>query len=333
MPMARSINVVLGAAFNSVLGAATAVKGQVARQMLRSPALWSLAMAPTAARTGVTVSRGDEKDPVEVSKGDRMIRIAARHRDYMWDVINSFDAFFTPVEATHEGERSVVDYSVPKEHVLRPSGERFFFTSIAESVATVDLYAEMGRLQRGSVVIDGGAYCGASAVLMGKIVGDAGRVIAFEPDAENYAALERNVATHRATNVTTSPKGLWSRSGTVEFQSDGNMGSSILEASGRAASRVASIPVTSLEDVVRDYKLDRLDFVKLDIEGAEVQVLEASVDVLRRFRPRVIIEAHLVNGELTTQRLCEIFASCGYKSHLLLEFPGAVYHLVLGVPG
>ena len=330
--MTRSINGVLGTAFNTVVSAANSVKHGLARQMLKSPALWSLAMAPTAARLGVTVSRRGDDEPVDIRKDDRVVRIAARHRAYMWDVVNAFDAFHAPVESHMEDGRSVVDYSIPREHVLLPSGDRFFFTSLAESDATADLYAEMGRLGPGSIVIDGGAYCGASAVLMGRIVGESGQVIAFEPDAENYDALVRNVAAHSATNVKTSPKGLWSKSGTVEFQSDGNMGSSILEASGRVASNVSSIPVISIEDVVNQYKLDRLDFVKLDIEGSEVPVLEASVDVLRRLRPRVIIEAHIVDGQLTTAPLREIFASVGYKSHLLLEFPGATYHLVLGVP-
>jgi len=330
--MNRSINGVLGSAFNAVVAAANTAKHGLARQMLKSPALWSLAMAPTAARLGVTVSRGGDDEPIEIRKDDRVVRIAARHRTYLWDVINAFDAYHAPVEPQLEDGRSVVDYSVPREHVLRPSGDRFYFTSLAESDATAGLYAEMGRLGPGSVVIDGGAYCGASAVLMGRIVGDRGQVIAFEPDAENYQAMLRNLAAHSATNVKTSPKGLWSRSGTVEFQSDGNMGSSILEASGRIASNVSSIPVMSIEDVVNEYGLERLDFVKLDIEGAEVPVLEASVDVLRRLRPRVIIEAHIVDGQLTTAPLCEILASIGYKSHLLLEFPGATYHLVLGVP-
>jgi FkbM family methyltransferase len=327
-----AFNDLFGSVVNSVLGAAAELKGRVARQMLRSPALWSLAMAPTAVRLGITVSRGGDDDPLEVHKADRTVRIAARHRAYLWDVINGFDAFFTPVEPQREGERWVVDYSTPREHVLIPSRDRFFFSSLAESDATVDLYAEMGRLGPGSVVIDGGAYCGGSAVLMGRIVGPSGRVIAFEPDAENYAAMQKNVADHRATNVTTSPKGLWSTSGTVEFQSDGNMGSSILEASGRIASHVSRIDVTSVADVVRDYKLSRLDFLKLDIEGSEVPVLEAAADVLRTLKPRVIIEAHLVGGQLTTAPLREILTRCGYKSYLLLEFPGATYELVLGVP-
>ncbi len=317
---------------NSVRAAAAAFKGGVTRQMLRSPTLWSLAMAPTSARLGITVVRGGDDDPLEVQKGDRSVRIAARHRAYLWDVINAFDAFFEPVEPVRENDRWLVDYSTPREHALKPSGDRYFFSSLAESEAAVDLYAEMGRIGAGSVVIDGGAYCGGSAVMMGRLVGPTGRIIAFEPDAENHAAMVKNVATHRATNVTTSAKGLWSTSGFVEFQSDGNMGSSILEASGRIASHVSRIEVTSIADVVRDYKLDRLDFLKLDIEGSEVPVLEAAAGVLRALRPRVIIEAHLVGGKLTTGPLREILDACGYKSYLLLEFPGATYELVLGVP-
>jgi FkbM family methyltransferase len=330
--MALAINGVFGTAVNMVRAAASRVRSQAGRQLLRSPALWTLATAPAAARNGVSVSQIGRRDPIDIRKGDRIVRIAARHRGYLWDVLNAFDAYFAPVEPELADGRWVVDYSVPREHILRPSGDRFFFTSLPESDGTAALYAEMGRLRAGSVVIDGGAYCGASAVLMSRIVGAGGRVIAFEPDAENYAALVRNVEAHGATNVTTSTKGLWSRSGSVEFQSDGNMGSSILEASGRAASHVSRVDVSCLEDVVRDFELDHLDFVKLDIEGSEVAVLESSVDVLRRFRPRVIIEAHLVGGELTTVPLCRILESCGYRSHLLLEFPGATYHLVLGVP-
>ena len=66
------------------------------------------------------------------------------------------------------------------------------------------------------------------------------------------------------------------------------------------------VPTTTLEAFCSEQGLDRIDFIKIDIEGAEVQVLESSQHLLSQFRPRMMIEPHLIEGQMTTDRCCAI---------------------------
>ncbi len=78
----------------------------------------------------------------------------------------------------------------------------------------------------------------------------------------------------------------------------------------RPICRVAS---TTLESFVRTHALDRIDFVKCDIEGAERVVIPAACSLFSRFKPRLIIESHFVEGALTVDTCREALERIGYQ--------------------
>lgn len=307
------------------------MRGQraIRTQLSRPAAAWKARVWLQAKLLGRDVAFSADGQVATIREGRRAIRIATRWRPYVWEVLHQFDTFHAAVEPTPIDDLLVVDLSRPAEHRLRPSGVAFEFVSYPESELTGELYLELADLRPGAVVIDGGAYCGASAYAFSRAVGPTGRVLAFEPDPQSYAALQRNLRRHGLDNVTALPQGLWSSSGRLRFVSHGNMGSAIVRGDAPDA---GSIEVTSLADAVARAGVDRLDFVKLDIEGAEVEVLAAARDVLRTYRPRVVVEAHLVDGRLTTRALRELLRDAGYRSQILLEIEEATFQLVYGWP-
>lgn len=128
-----------------------------------------------------------------------------------------------------------------------------------------------------AVIVDAGAYIGLSAAWFAKSYPDA-RIIAIEPSAENFALLERN--TNDLENVSLYAAALWSSSGHValgaaplghdSFRVDGppidgpsNDGSQIVEA-------------ISVIDVLDAFNLDRINLLKVDIEGSEIEVFSSS---------------------------------------------------------
>jgi FkbM family methyltransferase len=161
-------------------------------------------------------------------------------------------------------------------------------------------------------VVDAGAYAGGSSYHFGRAVGPSGRVLALEPDRTNFGCLTRNIALHGMGNVEPVNAGLWSSSGQVGFQREGNMGSAVSDVIDRRGLD-DRVQVYTLADLCLRFGLARLDLVKLDVEGSEVAILECAGEVIARFRPRFAIEAHNVAGEITDRRVSDILSAHGYE--------------------
>ena len=259
-----------------------------------------------------------EQQRICIRSRDRMVILAAHHYHYVQDILDDFDYYFGAVECREEKGTRVVDFSRPAEHVLSPSGLKFFFTSLPESCVTTELYTGRAPLHRGDIVFDVGAFCGATAYFFSKTVGDEGRVFSFEPDPHNFLALQRNIASHRLRNVTAINKGLWSTTTSLDFQAEGNLGSSVATRTGRRNS-LRRVSVLSLDDALDENCPTRLDFIKMDIEGAEVEVLKGAKRLWERFRPDLVIEPHLVNGVLTTSSVCHLLKERGYECEIMAQ--------------
>lgn len=155
----------------------------------------------------------------------------------------------------------------------------------------------------GGVFIDIGAYIGAYAMLAARAVGPQGRVIAMEPDLANRAQLERNLVLNRIENCLVSPYAAWSNCGRVGWRK-GN--EPVWNAVDRNESNGAVEAVT-VDEFVSQVGLDRVDWIKLDIEGGEVEALKGSAGTLAKFRPALFIEIHE-----TASVLRALLKSCGY---------------------
>ena len=126
------------------------------------------------------------------------------------------------------------------------------------------------HLRPGWTFIDGGAHIGYHTIGASRLVGDTGRVLAFEPDPYNVAALRRNVRGLR--NVEVRCEALGATPGTATFQrSRGTISSSIVPRGGTDLIDTFDVQVVTIDDVAeRDPRV----FVKLDLEGLEIEVLE-----------------------------------------------------------
>lgn len=157
-----------------------------------------------------------------------------------------------------------------------------------------DVRALMLHLLRdGRTFIDCGANVGYFSVQAGGLVGRDGNVIAIEANPVTYELLERNLKKNEFGIPIHCA--LSSRPGEVELfvPSDGDVYSS-LRADGLVRNSVSyeSIRVQSrtLDEVVESLGLERVDVIKIDVEGAELDVLYSAMNLLNRYRPVVIVE-------------------------------------------
>ena len=136
---------------------------------------------------------------------------------------------------------------------------------------------------------DCGAHIGEYTLQFARLVSKGGQVHAFEPDPRVYSFLLFNVAANHLTNVVTNRLGLSDREtrATFALQQDATT-SSLQEHAQNPGLHEITIRTTTLDAYVRSHHLQRIDALKIDVEGAEAAVLMGASQVLQRFRPGLI---------------------------------------------
>jgi FkbM family methyltransferase len=179
-------------------------------------------------------------------------------------------------------------WDVSGEQYWLPSGSRILPGMLAEQKLGAYEAAGYG-VRAGDVVLDCGASIGLytlHALQLG-----ASHVIAVEPSPRNLECLRRNL-THALQDqrVTIVPKGVWDEEETRTLQ---------IQASNSAADSVAlkyrgsmpgpDVPLTTIDLIVHEFSPNRLDYIKMDVEGAEEPALQGAIETIRRFHPRMTI--------------------------------------------
>ncbi len=161
------------------------------------------------------------------------------------------------------------------------------------------LFAE--RVHEGDIVFDVGAHYGYYTLLASKIAGDKGRVLAFEPSPANLARLYRHVELNGRKNVQVLELAVSDHEGTARFETRTGSGVGHLASDGPL-----EVKVTAL-DSLRDLPMPNV--MKIDVEGAEVGVLEGAKSLLQKARPVIFLSLH---GDDLKKRCMEILSGYGY---------------------
>ena len=150
-------------------------------------------------------------------------------------------------------------------------------------------------VQPGWTAVDVGANIGYFTLLMANRVGPQGKVIAFEPLAENFKILKENIQLNDHRNVVAENLALMSRTGRIELRS-ATPGAITWVASVKidqnSAVESQSVEAVTLDEYVQRKGIAKVDFLKIDVEGAEASVLEGATSVLDRDKPILLIEMH-----------------------------------------
>src|SRR6185437_2075122 len=173
----------------------------------------------------------------------------------------------------------------------------------------------------GKVVYDIGAHVGAYTPFFSRRVGATGCVVAFEPQARSFAKLEGNLKLNAIANVRTEQVALGAaRKVQTLFMLPGMRTTASLAAEARTPLRMGAgtCLVERLDELVRVLPLRPPDFLKIDVEGMEQDVLAGAAETLRRWHPALLIEVHGVNRGQREQRVRAVAASLehlGYSIH------------------
>ena len=171
-------------------------------------------------------------------------------------------------------------------------------------------------LEPDMIFVDVGANQGEFTVFAAKRLTQ-GQVIAFEPVSVLFQKLKRNINANNLTNVQLIQKGLDNKNHQLSIYTiEGNFedgtrheGLPTLYPTPTRSKICEVIELTYLDDFVDSQNLSRIDVIKIDVEGAELAVLQGARETLRRFKPVILME---VNEE-TSQ-------AAGYSSRALLDY-------------
>ncbi len=139
----------------------------------------------------------------------------------------------------------------------------------------------------GSVVYDVGANVGFYTLLASELVGDSGRVIAFEPLPRNVELLRDHIHINNLSNVEVIDAAVADRMGSASFDDQRNPSMGQLSETGRMEVRTVA-----LDDLVQGGTIPPPNFIKIDVEGAEEAVLKGSEGILAAHQPTIFLATH-----------------------------------------
>jgi FkbM family methyltransferase len=158
------------------------------------------------------------------------------------------------------------------------------------------------HLERGAVAYDIGANLGFFSLVAARLVGPEGRVYAFEPAPDNAEAIARNAALNLLENIVVIPRAVSSHGGTARLQIVDDQSWSRLEEFGQHpdTERMLEVETVAIDELVRTGELPPPSLVKIDVEGAELAVLDGMRATIAEHRPAIVCELHGTHAGFAT---------------------------------
>jgi FkbM family methyltransferase len=171
-------------------------------------------------------------------------------------------------------------------------------------------------LKPGMTFIDGGANTGVFTFTAAHLVGPTGRVVSFEPGTACFAALTQSVKLNCANHVTVRQQAISDRIGAARFYHHSGQENSF-SLGGAKGVEFEEVETTTLDTIADELNLERVDFIKLDVEGAEELVFRGGIEMLAKHRPLLLFE---VNPEAASRLSLDAEGACHVLSELNYQF-------------
>jgi len=187
-----------------------------------------------------------------------------------------------------------------------------------EPVAT---QAILSNVKRGMCVFDVGAHLGYYSLLLAKCVGTGGRVVSFEAAPGNFSTLQRNILINDLNNVELINVAVFSKSGTIGMSiSYADTSSGDWSISRQTNGDSIQVQTISLDQFCQTNQVSP-DFLKVDVEGAEYDVLMGGRETIGQSRPTMLIELHHFDGDVVANRVPDLLREWNYHIQWLETWP------------
>lgn len=181
----------------------------------------------------------------------------------------------------------------------------------------VDLPVELKKLVKDNfVIIDVGSNIGQTAMTLANTSFENVMIYGFEPDPVNYAKAVKNLELNTFNNIKYQNFGLGSQKGELYLKIDtpSNRGGNRIDQQNISENSI-KIQIEKLDDVVSKMNIEKIDLIKMDVEGFEHEVLKGSVNILKKYKPLLFIEiddGNLLQQGSSSIHLINYLNSIGY---------------------
>lgn len=157
----------------------------------------------------------------------------------------------------------------------------------------------------GSVIYDLGSHVGFYTLLGSVLVGNTGKVFSFEPLPKNLTYLKKHLQINNIANTQIIEAAVCDREGTAYFETNNCSFQGHLGSEG-----TLKVRTVGLDELITKEKVPIPNCLKIDVEGAEIKVLQGAKKMLTEFHPTIFLATH---GENIHEECCELLLSLGYK--------------------
>lgn len=190
-------------------------------------------------------------------------------------------------------------------------------------------------LRPGMTVLDIGAHHGLYTLLASKCVGRSGKVISFEPSPREFRRLSKHVRVNRCRNVKTEACALGNDHGDADLfvvDGDRDWGNSLRPPDVPEPTRKVRVPLRKLDGLLAARRIEKVDFIKLDVEGGELAVLKGASRLLQTApRPAILAEVQDIRTRpwgYAARDILQLLARWNYRWFAMSEI-GTLYPVSL----
>lgn len=161
------------------------------------------------------------------------------------------------------------------------------------------------NISSGNVVYDLGGHVGFYTLLASVLVGNTGKVVSFEPLPDNLKYLKKHLEINHISNVQVIEAAVCDRNGIAYFEQHNSSFQGHLGSQG-----TLEVKTVCLDELIFQEDLPVPQCLKIDVEGAELQVLRGAMELLSEYHPTIFLATH---GDLLQQECCQLLTSLGYQ--------------------
>lgn len=201
--------------------------------------------------------------------------------------------------------------------ILVPFKYSWFYPEVYEADKTIFI---QNHCQSGDTVIDIGAHLGVFTFFLARQVGAKGKVYSFEPSEKTFNALKQTIKYNKLNSIIDARQEAVSHtSGKIAFYIYSNSsisnGNSISTHNTVGIPRKTTVRKICLDDLMINEKIEKLTLIKIDAEGAELDILKGGKKLIKKFKPFITLEVHPLSFDdslKTMQEIYEIIIDYGY---------------------
>jgi FkbM family methyltransferase len=164
--------------------------------------------------------------------------------------------------------------------------------------------------------VDAGARIGTFAARISRTLGAEGKIIAIEPEPRNFACLRKNIEANGLKNIIAIQKALWSQEQPLKIHLSGNSAAHSVHHDPFYSSTDSSVCVEAdtLDRILEELGIASVDFIKMDIEGSEIEALKGMRKTLASNVQLAIAAYHPVEGQLAHAVIVPQLAQLGFST-------------------